>query len=344
MVKHAAALAIILAALGRATPTAHPTQAEPAASPVPGCAGLEGRSGPAVTWHPDLKQVVLLGGGTGRADNPFPRSLWGWTGERWTCLAADGPPGRSTADLAVDPRRHVLVLHGGRDRDGDGKSRILNDTWEWNGAAWTKAADNGLPSRIHFVLAYDAARQAVLLFGGISAKGQWYRDTWAWNGTRWTQTSIAPIPEGIIGRAMVTDTGAIVLMVASPDTIGCGSLHRATLYELRGDGWAAISEPGPCFGPASPAAIAWTPDGVLLYSGWNGPDANGPIVSALWRGGVWRSVDGAPGRRRSGNSAYDAVRRRVVHVGGETDAGPLGDTWESDGARWTRVSSPATTR
>jgi hypothetical protein len=322
MVKHVAALTAILALAGG----------------PPSPAALEGRSGPAVTWHAGLGQVVLFGGGTGRADNPFPRSLWGWTGERWTLLTADGPPGRSTADLAVDPRRNVLVLHGGRDRDAAGKSRILNDTWEWKDGAWTKVADNGLPSRIHFVLGYDAARRAVLLFGGIGSNGQWYRDTWAWDGKAWTTTSIAPIPEGIIGRAMVTDTGAIVLMVAEPDANGCGALHRPTLYELRGDAWASPGEPGPCFGPSSPAPIAWTPDGVLLYSGWNGPDANSPLVSTLWSRGAWRTIEGAPSRRRSGNSAYDATRRRVVHVGGETDAGPINETWESDAARWTRVS------
>lgn len=331
MWKAVAALAALTTTAGAAQPTDVPRT--PCAASAPG-----GRAGAATIYHPGLRRVVLFGG-SGDAADPFPRSLWAWGGARWSCLSGDGPPGRNTADLAYDPTRDALVLHGGRDRDAEGRSRILTATWEWNGARWAQVSSSGPPSRIHFVMAYDARRRAVLLFGGISSKGEWYRDTWAWNGAAWSPTTIAPAPDGIPGRAMRLD-GDIVIMIATPDKTACGDLHRPRLFTLRGDAWEPRGEPGPCFGPSSPAPIAWTHDGPLLYSGWNGREAGAPIVSTILRGGAWRPVDDPPARRRSASASYDDARRRVVLVGGETDAGVLDEVWESDGARWRRVPIP----
>jgi hypothetical protein len=36
-------------------------------------------------------------------------------------------------------------------------------------------------------MAYDAATQTVVLFGGSGNGGVQFTDTWNWNGTTWTQ-------------------------------------------------------------------------------------------------------------------------------------------------------------
>ena len=54
----------------------------------------------------------------------------------------------------------------------------------------------------------------------------------------------------------------------------------------------------------------------------------------------WKQVSTTgPGARRNPGLAYDAKRQRLVLFGGSNDSGPLGDTWEWDGAVWSLRSS-----
>lgn len=47
----------------------------------------------------------------------------------------------------------------------------LADTWEWDGATWTRIMGGIVPpQRANHALAYDAARARVLLFGGANAR------------------------------------------------------------------------------------------------------------------------------------------------------------------------------
>ncbi len=49
-------------------------------------------------------------------------------------------------------------------------------------------------------MAYDSARQRVVLFGGYS---QGHRaDTWEWDGKNWTQIKPTTSPGGLWGHAM----------------------------------------------------------------------------------------------------------------------------------------------
>ncbi|MEI9904503.1 MAG: kelch repeat-containing protein [Asticcacaulis sp.] len=45
----------------------------------------------------------------------------------------------------------------------------------------------GPAARIQFVMAYDARRDRVVLFGGMDAQGVYRDDVWEFDGTRWTQ-------------------------------------------------------------------------------------------------------------------------------------------------------------
>ena len=78
---------------------------------------------------------VIVFGGFG-ADGMLG-DTWAWDGRAWTRLAdasPTGPDARGMGYLAYDRKRDRVVLFGGR----KGWPIDLNDTWEWDGAAWKR--------------------------------------------------------------------------------------------------------------------------------------------------------------------------------------------------------------
>ena len=64
-------------------------------------------------------------------------------------------------------------------------------------AAFTPS-NNMPPARFGNGIAYDAAREQVVLFGGgvTCCSGNYFNDTWVWDGTTWTQVFpvTSPLP------------------------------------------------------------------------------------------------------------------------------------------------------
>jgi hypothetical protein len=74
------------------------------------------------------------------------------------------PPPRAYLGVVTDAARR-LVLFGGRDQ-ALGSAGFYDDTWTWNGTAWTEQHPAEAPSpRCCFSVAYDAASRQVVLFG-----------------------------------------------------------------------------------------------------------------------------------------------------------------------------------
>src|SRR5687767_936871 len=84
---------------------------------------------------------------------------------------------RADHAMAYDLGRQRVVLFGGR-APGFGQ-----DTWEWDGATWTRRFPANSPSaRGGHRMAFDSVRARVLLFGGTDGSGV-LNDTWAWDGS-----------------------------------------------------------------------------------------------------------------------------------------------------------------
>ncbi len=274
----------------------------------------------------------MFGGISDDRQDEYPSSLWEWDGGKWTCLTAEGPPGRIDAHLAFDSIRKRLVLFGGRRIGPNRTQQHFVETWEWDGRAWTKYDAAGPGHRTHGAIAFDPDRRTIVINGGgDDARGM--ADSWEWNGTRWREIP-AHLPSGSIGNALIRTTQDTVLMVAAHDaTPGCVDERRAVLFALRGDSAVDLASPGPCFSPQAPAAA--TANGLLLYAGWNGPTT--PPETWTWTAGQWQRATSAPARRRGTAVAYDSGRQRVVLFGGEDDNGLLHDTWEWNGTAWQRT-------
>lgn len=281
-------------------------------------------------------EVLLFGGISNDPAAIFPRALWAWNGSAWRCMPGTGPVGRMDAHLAWDESRDRLVLFGGRQLTRDRQSIFLRDTWEWDGAAWTRVDTAGPGPRVHGAMAYDPARRAIVLHGGGGAEAM-LTDTWEWRDGRWRMLDIE-MPAGALGNSLSAMPSALILVAAQRDsTPGCVDQRRATLYQLGAGRPRTLAGRGPCFSPQAPAVpIA---DGVLLFAGWNSRDVNVPAESWAWHAGTWRQLEGVPPRRRGAAMAWDSRRGRAVLYGGEGDEGLRADVWESDGSRWVRVGS-----
>jgi hypothetical protein len=77
-----------------------------------------------------------------------------------------------------------VVLFGGELRAGDNTA----DTWSWDCADWTQVFDIGPSARAGGAMAFDAARERVVLLGGVSVTGA-IQDTWEWDAAEWTQVA-----------------------------------------------------------------------------------------------------------------------------------------------------------
>ena len=86
---------------------------------LPGCTA-------APAFDPNLRAIVLFGGGSGGVDQ---NTTWEWLGFRlnWRqLLTTQSPPAREGAGIAYDHALHRVVIFGGQNSDA-----YLNDTWEF---------------------------------------------------------------------------------------------------------------------------------------------------------------------------------------------------------------------
>ncbi len=312
----------------------HPT---PATSP-------SARSGHAMGYDM-VRQRVVLSGGIDGGDSERS-DTWEWDGANWNQRAPNlGPTRRSGAALAFDGIRQRTLLFGGLQESPDSTS--AGDTWEWDGASWTQQAPATSPgARDGHAMAWDAARQRAVLFGGQVSSGQigafcCYADTWEWTGSNWIRAVPTASPPGRAGHAMAYDAmrQRVVLFGARRTPAG-GPL--ADTWEWDGANWIQRT---PALSPSPRGGHAMTYDGVrqriVLFGGGYSTNFSDTWE---WDGATWtlRAPASSPAARSGHALAYDGVRQRVVLHGGR--GGPnlvFADTWEWDGTNWTQ-RTPAT--
>jgi hypothetical protein len=223
--------------------------------------------------------------------------------------------------MAYDIARRTIVMFGG--------SPAGTETWEWSGRQWRlRTPPVAPPERWHHAMAYDIARNRIVLFGGLDLVARPLGDTWEWDGMNWTQLLPATSPPNRSHHAMAYDVrrGRVLLYG------GAGSTLFSDTWEWDGLGWRQLA---PATGPIGSYSVAMATDydrqRVLLMS---------PGFLCEWTGTGWLPRNGSGPIGRYGSLVYDPRRERAVLFGGSLDgnASALDETWEWDGARWTRRS------
>jgi len=180
-------------------------QLEPSASPP-------ARGNHAMVWDDTRGRIVLFGGRNANG-TAYLADTWEFDGSSWhQRFPPSSPPARAHHAMAFDETRGVTVLFGG-DKDPVNNGQYYADTWEWDGTTWTERTLDGGPdgpSRRHsHAMAFDPARQVVVLFGGQGEGGQppsyYLNDTWEWDGFQWHEVSTASQPGARAYHAMAWD-------------------------------------------------------------------------------------------------------------------------------------------
>lgn len=143
------------------------------------------RSQMAMFYDPTMKKTVLFGGiGRENSNEKIARynDMYSFDGSKWTEIKnlTTVPSPRYGMEVRFDPISGKVIMFGGK----NDLEQYINEQWEWNGTAWTKAAPANAPSaRMNGQLVFDPSVQKLTLFGGYA--GYYFSEAWRLNGNAW---------------------------------------------------------------------------------------------------------------------------------------------------------------
>ncbi|MBL8753030.1 MAG: hypothetical protein JNK15_06970 [Planctomycetes bacterium] len=238
---------------------------------------------------------------------------WRWSGT-WSEIRPDpAPPTRGKPAFAYDTARGVGVLFGGAMLQSPYAG--TNDTWEFDGAAWTlRALPLVPPARFGAALGYDPVRQRLVLFGGQSL-GAPLADTWEYDGVSWVQvaTTTAPLPQSSASMAWHDGLQALVLVGMGPGT-------ASATWTWNGAAWSPIATVNAPQWREEPR-LAHDPvrGRTVLFGGFNPLVFNG-LFDDTWEfdGSNWTQVSPTtvPRGRVGVGMAWSPQLQAVVQMGG----------------------------
>ncbi len=287
--------------------------------------GLSGSYWPAFVHDPVRGQTVLFGGARyfGSALEALG-GTWLFAGGQWVAARpAHEPPPRAGAAFCFDAARGHVVLFGGYP--------LRFDTWEWDGTDWTERFAVTVPLVAEGgAMAFDAARGRSVMV----APNNGGQETWEWDGANWQIGNAGwSLPAFAILLGYDPVLGRVLLHTAARSVGGQASTWdwNGAVWSQRGTGGPQIVDAGMCWDPVTQRMLVVRGEGTAAsgeqwsYDRVQWIQAN-PVV-APYRMGVRPVTDAAAGRVRAFGGAS----------GLGSDFDEHSDTWEWDGAAWTRV-------
>lgn len=285
------------------------------------------RIGPAMAYDAARRVVVMFGG----FDGPnYANDTWEWDGRKWTLMTPPGalPAGRWNHSMAYDAARKKVVLFGGS--IGQQVTDVVNDTWEWNGTAWTDvtpaSATDRPPARQGHQLAYDPVRNKTYVFGGRVGFG-YKDDIWEWNGTVWDDVTPATgniTPRSDFGMAFDAVAGRVVIFG------GWNAGYLNDTQEWTGTAWQAATDASPPGGRDNlMMAFDMERGRLVIHGGFNGGAETWERVGSDWSQSAVATSPNPPSARQLSTMTYDARRGSLWLFGGDGGT-PLGDIYEWD--------------
>jgi len=154
----------------------------------------------AMAYDAARQRVILFGG----KSVTYLNDTWIWQGSTWIpARPSVAPSPRHGHAMAYDATIRRVVLFGGT--LGTVQAPFYNDTWAWDGSAWVQHTPLASPpTRAYHAMACHAARQRIVVFGGMT--GPWPNqnapnDTWEYAATNLVGSG-TPRPGGTVSLAL----------------------------------------------------------------------------------------------------------------------------------------------
>src|SRR5215217_4252234 len=202
---------------------------------------------------------------------------------------------------------------------------------------WTQKEDIGPSPRGGHTMAYEAARQRVVLFGGfgLATPGATtysnLGDTWVWDGGAWTQVAdTGPDPRFLHGMVYDDSRQRVVLFGGYGSTPPFGDT-----WEWDGTEWTQIADTGPSERYVPAMAFDRSRECQVLFGGY---------FQGTWFNDTWEWADGTGWVKRQDMGPQSIAFPKITY----TEKGMVlfacksgvfvgsGQTWEWDGKLWTQ--------
>lgn len=252
----------------------------------------------------------------------------------WLPWAPPGVPGaRGLGAVAYDTSRSRPMLYGGVNPNGR-----VNETLELISGVWRPPfyapTPNVSSARFGHAMAYDAARDRFVMFGGSTATNGAVDDTYLYYTFDWNLQTLAAKPTPRIGHVMAYDSARARVVLFG----GGASIFSATdeTWEWTGTSWTPITT---ATSPPPRLFAAMTYDMVRRRMVLFGGTANNSVTyNDTWEydGSNWVQATPTekPTPRFQHAMAFDADSGRVILFGGNVATTEQADTWEFDGTTW----------
>jgi hypothetical protein len=204
---------------------------------------------------------------------------------------------------------------------------------------WTQKEDIGPSPRAGAAMAYEAARQHVVLIGGFASGDVRFKDTWEWDGVAWTQVADMGV-ERFLGSMTYDDARQrLVLFGGWVRSVGSTDELSGDTWEWNGTEWTQVADIGPARRGGCALAYDTVRNRVVLFGGIGGLSGDEFFGDTWeWDGTEWTQIaDTGPPPRAYPAIAFDSSRGCLVLFGGYDGQEWLNDTWEwTDEGGWVK--------
>ena len=209
-----------------------------------------------------------------------------FNGSEWKTFSGLGnntPDSRRFAAMVYDQNLKKTVLFGGFDSNFN----YRDDTWTWNGSAWTEVNTRDEPeNRGQMAMWFDPLANRTILYSGVGRpnvdeKVKRFPDMWSFDGSTWTRMSENVAPGARFGSASAVNPadGKVILFgglraIVSADGKNVEQFYENDMWTWDGSSrtWTEIATPE--FGPSPRQNVGFDFDPqtgkLVLFAGFAG--------------------------------------------------------------------------